>query len=64
MKILLNGYFHENLGDDLFYQLIARRYPQHQFYMPVHGASAHAYTGNKNVKVLRQNKLLRESIKF
>lgn len=64
MKILLNGYFHENLGDDLFYQLIVRRYPQHQFYMPVHADHAHAYTGNGNVKVWRQNKLLRGANKL
>ena len=59
MKILLNGYFHENLGDDLFYHLIAQRYPQHTFYMPVHADHAHAYTGKDNVKVLPQTKLLR-----
>ena len=64
MKILLNGYFHENLGDDLFFHLITCRYPQHTFYMPVQADHAHAYQGKKNVKVLRLNKLLRGANKL
>lgn len=64
MKILLNGYFHENLGDDLFFRMITQRYPQHQFYMPVHADHADAYRGNANVKVLPLNKLVRGANKL
>ena len=56
MKILLNGYFYKNLGDDLFFHLITDRYPQHTFYVPVHADHAGAYTGRKNVKILPQTK--------
>lgn len=59
MKILLSGYFHENLGDDLFYHLITDRYPDHTFYVPVHGDHAKSYGGKANVKLFPQNKLLR-----
>ena len=59
MKILLTGFFHENLGDDLFFHLITARYPQHTFYMNVHADHANAYAGKPNVKLLRQTKPLR-----
>ncbi len=56
MKILLNGYFYKNLGDDLFFHLITDRYPQHTFYVPVHADHAKAYMGKKHVKILPQTK--------
>jgi len=59
MKLLLNGYFYRNLGDDLFFHIIANRYPNHQFYAMIHGDHADAYKGVSNVKVLPQTKLLR-----
>lgn len=59
MKLFLNGYFYRNLGDDLFFHIIANRYPQHQFYAMIHGDHAHAYQGVPNVKVLPQTKALR-----
>lgn len=59
MKILLNGFFHENLGDDLFFHLITARYPQHKFYLPVHADHKKAYAGKQNVKLLPQSKFLR-----
>ena len=59
MKILLKGYFYKNLGDDLFFHLITERYPQHTFYVPVHGDHAQAYMGKPHVKILPQTKLKR-----
>ena len=56
MKILLNGYFYQNLGDDLFFHLITERYPQHTFFVPIHGDYAHSYRGKPNVKILPQTK--------
>ena len=64
MKIYLSGYFHENLGDDLFFHIITQRYAKHQFYMMVHGDHAHAYRGRPNVKVHAQPKLLRGADKI
>lgn len=31
MKIFLNAYLEENFGDDLFVEIVAQRYPDHQF---------------------------------
>lgn len=59
MNIFLNGYFHENLGDDLFFHIITRRYPNHQFHMLAHGDHASAYRGVPNAKIHPQCKLLR-----
>lgn len=59
MKILLNGYFYANLGDDLFYHIITQRYPRHRFYMMPHSDYAKAYMGKNNVTVHPQRKLLR-----
>lgn len=64
MKIYLSGYFHENLGDDLFFHIITQRYAKHQFYMAVHADHAHAYQGKPNVKVFPQRKLLRGADKL
>lgn len=59
MKLFLNGYFYRNLGDDLFFHIIADRYPEHQFYAMIHGDHAEAYKGVSNVKILPQTKALR-----
>ena len=52
MKILLNGYFHKNFGDDLFFHMIRERYNNHMFYVPIESESSSAYVGEKIVKVL------------
>lgn len=59
MKILLNGYFHKNFGDDLFFHMIRERYNQHMFYVPVESESSSEYVGEKNVKILKINKFIR-----
>lgn len=59
MKILLNGYFHKNFGDDLFFHIICKRYNNHIFYAPIEKECAHAYMGENNIKVLSINKLIR-----
>lgn len=33
-KVLLHGYTMDNLGDDLFFQVLVNRYPNVQFYLP------------------------------
>lgn len=33
-KVLVHGYFRDNLGDDLFFRVLARRYPHVMFYIP------------------------------
>ena len=50
MKILLNGYFHKNFGDDLFFHMIRERYNQHMFYVPIESESSSEYVGEKNVR--------------
>lgn len=64
MKILLNGYFYQNLGDDLFLHLITERYPNHTFYVPIHGDYAKAYKGKPHVKILPQTKWKRAAKKL
>ena len=32
MKIYLNAYIAQNLGDDLFLDILLKRYPNHEFY--------------------------------
>lgn len=59
MKILLNGYFHKNFGDDLFFHMIRERYKQHMFYVPIESESSSAYIGEKNVKILKVNRFIR-----
>lgn len=64
MKILLNGYFYQNLGDDLFLRLITERYPNHTFYVPIHGDYAKTYKGKPHVKILPQTKWKRAAKKL
>lgn len=59
MKILLNGYFHKNFGDDLFFHMIRERYNQHMFYVPIESEISSAYIGEKNVRILKINKFIR-----
>ena len=33
-KVLVHGYFRKNLGDDLFFRVLAMRYPDVKFYLP------------------------------
>ena len=33
-RVLVHGYFRANLGDDLFFRVLAMRYPDVQFYLP------------------------------
>ncbi|CUO84083.1 MULTISPECIES: polysaccharide pyruvyl transferase family protein [Clostridium] len=58
-KVILRGFFYENLGDDLFYHMIVKRYPKTKFYLPVIDKCKRAYSDEKNVKIISLNKVVR-----
>lgn len=54
MKIFVNAFLENNLGDDLFVDILLNRYPQHAFY-----AISKDFKPRKNLKVLSNNFLIR-----
>ncbi|MFE7060541.1 polysaccharide pyruvyl transferase family protein [Sutcliffiella sp. NPDC057660] len=53
-KILVNAYFAENLGDDLFLKVLFDRYPQTRFYLLTSNNSySNIFSSNINVKVIK-----------
>ena len=52
-KVLLHGYFRKNLGDDLFFRVIAARYPDVQFTIPLLSTSYREFFRDlSNVKLV------------
>lgn len=63
-KILVNGYFGVNFGDDLFFKILFERYPEVKFefynnsyFQQLYGKYVEIYSNNKNVQVRKYNKL-------
>lgn len=48
-KIYVQAYCQQNLGDDLFVLQLARRYPEHRFYVYAVGTNQRAFRGEKNI---------------
>ena len=58
MKIFVNAYLEQNLGDDLFFYILKNRYPQHTFYV-----LSTFWNNESNVKVYRNpiyNKIIKK----
>jgi len=48
MKIFVNAYLENNLGDDLFFEILQNRYPNQEYYL----LSSSYKTTNKNVHII------------
>ncbi len=59
MKVYLRGFFYSNLGDDLFVHILAERYPDIDFCLIVNSEYERAYSNEKNIRVVKLNKLRR-----
>ncbi len=52
-KVLVHGYTMDNLGDDLFFRVLAARYPDVQFYLPTLNIHyREKFADQKNLKVI------------
>lgn len=58
MKIFVNAYLENNLGDDLFFEILQNRYKNHEYYL----MSSSYKTTNKNVHIL-SNKIIVKAIR-
>lgn len=58
-KVLITGYFHNNLGDNLFLKILSERYPNTQFEVIVDNRYASYYQHYTNVAVIRRSILYR-----
>lgn len=52
MKVLLEGYINNNLGDDLFLEFITARYPEVNFYLGLEPKFQKTFSENKNIKII------------
>lgn len=58
-QIYLKAYCHQNLGDDLFIQMLSKRYSSTQFYLPLNPKFANGFSNIKNVHLVKENLLYR-----
>lgn len=49
MKVLISGYWNNNLGDDLFLKIISQHYPKHDFYIIAGKKAFDSFNGIKNI---------------
>ena len=61
MRVFLNAYLDENFGDDLFVEVIAQRYPNHQFDILAPENYGGKFSSNVNLKL--SNNLTKEMTK-
>ena len=54
MRVFVKGYFAANLGDDLFLQVLAERYPQHTFTVFMEKKHSAHFTWLSNIEILSQ----------
>lgn len=64
MEVFVRGFFHVNLGDDLFLYILARRYPQHNFHVIVNDEYRKAFRNEKNIIVHQYKKIRRGLDRF
>lgn len=58
-KVFLKAYCYQNLGDDLFVRILAKRYPQTLFYLPMQPRFADSFSDLPNVKPIKEGTLYR-----
>lgn len=51
MEIFVRGFFHVNLGDDLFLYILAKRYPNHKFHVILNSEYSKIFRDQKNIIV-------------
>ena len=56
-KIFLYAYDHINLGDDLFIETIADRYPDTEFYFWTNEKNKKVFQQQKNLKIVDENSI-------
>lgn len=54
-KIFLYAYDHINLGDDLFIETIANRYPDTEIYFWTNAQNQKVFKEQKNLKIVDEN---------
>lgn len=59
MDIFVRGFFHINLGDDLFLYMLARRYPQHTFHVILNEEYDNVFKSEANITVYPYRKIRR-----
>ncbi|HFU3952252.1 TPA: polysaccharide pyruvyl transferase family protein [Streptococcus suis] len=59
MEVFVRGFFHVNLGDDLFLYILARRYPKHNFHVIVNEEYPKVFESEKNIVVHSYKKIRR-----
>ena len=55
--IFVKAYLNQNLGDDLFVDILVKRYPQHNFMIIVPNKNYYHFSKYKNVKLIKLNKV-------
>lgn len=64
MEVFVRGFFHVNLGDDLFLYILARRYPQHKFHVIINDEYTNVFRDEKNIIVHSYKKIRRGLDRF
>lgn len=64
MEIFVRGFFHVNLGDDLFLYILAKRYPNHNFHVILNEEYIKVFRNEKNIIVHPYKKIRRGLDRF
>lgn len=64
MDIFVRGFFHVNLGDDLFLYMLARRYPTHRFHVILNEEYGNIFNSEANIVVHPYKKIRRALDRF
>lgn len=59
MDVFVRGFFHVNLGDDLFLYILAKRYPDHKFHVILNSEYSKIFRDQKNIIVHPYKKVRR-----
>lgn len=59
MDIFVRGFFHINLGDDLFLYMLAKRYPQHKFHVILNSEYTSVFRDQDNIIIHSYHKIRR-----
>ena len=63
-KIFLYAYDHINLGDDLFIETIANRYPDTEIYFWTNAQNQKVFKEQKNLKIVDENSTKTKILKY
>ena len=64
MEVFVRGFFHVNLGDDLFLHILAKRYPNHNFHVILNEEYTNVFRDEKNIIVHPYKKIRRGLDRF